>query len=857
MKGKAGRRRSLRLRIVRIITVYLSICLILFSTKGGAIAGIGLDVDASNQTDEYFRVPDSIDEDEADLYGYVGRAIEDEKDLYSFVFRDNEGGYTMRTFAYPVKYINESGETKDISLKICSGEDGNYYGADHPIRIEFPGKSSKGIALEYDDISISMFANSVENSDAVLSEDGRRIVYSAGQETRYEYSLTCCGIKEDIVVTRYTGQTEYAFFLKTNGLHPIVADGSVFLADQDGSIRVSMGDVLVFSADEKNNTFGSYRFSTVEDDMEYLVTIVLDEEYLKDPDTSYPIIIDPTLEINYANNGAGAIQDVTINQNTTYGGTSGSLYVGRHSDGSLSRALMRFPNLNLPVKFAPLILSARVELRDLMCQGSEPMTINCYSYSESAPTWTESGTTTWNSVGSSYLGTLLDSRLVSFGQGNVAAHRYGFDITDLVKQWADGSSSPGKGLVFKATAAFEGQTGSNVQYWYKTFASYNRASYKPSLLIRYEKLAVFSVFNSADGSTRYLKTTGTGNGGASFSSSVNNLSGKQIWCIEYLTAYDAVNIVSLGWRYTGGTKPYVIYNTATETGLDYQQYSSTNRQYKPILYAGNMYYFKNVSNNRYLSINGSYNALTSSTTQNAQSRFSLSKIATDSFNNFWSGGYSVGIYSGVVYIKIQLDSSVTSHTLFSGNNFAAAKWWNGVTEKVKIYGPNDSVPSGITPLVVTFKADTGVGSNNFASTIPNGYTLAEYSILSVDQKNSLLISAWSGVTIYLNGSSVDMGNPFYSLSGTDRETQINKVICHEMGHALKLAHPSENNNSGARHYFSGARGNYSSQEAVYAVMNQGLFNENSGTRKLTAASPQDHDWINLISKWEYHLNCNH
>lgn len=843
-------------KISRAIAVYLSLCLTFLVATGEGIAGKNLTVEISNPTVESFHVPDSIDQNEADLYGYIGRELEDEKDLYTFVFRDSEGGYTMRTFAYPVKYMNEKGETKDISLRILDGEDGSFYDADHPVRIEFPQKLSQGITLSYEDVNIWMSVNGEEISDAVLSENGRKVIYSAGKETRYDYSLTCCGIKEDIVVNKYTGQTEYSFFLKTGGLHPIVKDESVFLADSDGNVKVSMGDVLVFSADEKNNIFGTYRFTSIVDDAEYMVTIVLDEDYLKNPNTQYPITIDPTLEINYANNGAGAIQDVTINQNTTYGGTSGSLYVGRHSDGSLSRALMRFPNLNLPVKFAPLILSARVELRDLMCQGSEPMTINCYSYSESAPTWTESGTTTWNSVGSSYLGTLLDSRLVSFGQGNVAAHRYGFNITELVKEWADGLKNPGKGLVFKATAAFEGQTGANIQYWYKTFASYNRSSYKPSLLIRYEKQAIFSVFNSASGSTKYLKTTGTGNGGAIFSDSVNTLSGKQIWCIEYLTAYDAVNIVSLGWRYTGGTKPYVIYNTATETGLDYQQYSSTNRQYKPILYAGNMYYFKNVSNNRYLSINGSYNALTSSTTQNAQSRFSLSKIATDSFNNFWSGGYSVGIYSGVVYIKIQLDSSVTSHTLFSGNNFAAAKWWNGVTEKVKIYGPNDSVPSGITPLVVTFKTDTGLNSNYFAETIPNGYTLAEYDNLSVDQQRAILKSVWSGVTIYLNGNTTEQSNPFFKLNGTDRETQINKVICHEMGHALKLAHPSETNSSGARHYFSGARGNYSSQEAVYAVMNQGLFND-TDTRKLTAASPQDHDMINLISKWEYHLNCNH
>lgn len=37
-----------------------------------------------------------------------------------------------------------------------------------------------------------------------------------------------------------------------------------------------------------------------------------DAEYLADPATVYPIRIDPTIEIKYSNNGAGAVEDITI-----------------------------------------------------------------------------------------------------------------------------------------------------------------------------------------------------------------------------------------------------------------------------------------------------------------------------------------------------------------------------------------------------------------------------------------------------------------------------------------------------------------------------------------------------------------
>lgn len=843
----------------KVIAIVMSVCLTFLSAYRTAFSEeyCFSEVQRTETAEGNYTVPDSIDPNEAEMRGYIGREKEDEKDLYTFVFCNADGGYTMRTFTYPVKYISESGETRDIAFGFSKGENGAFVAADHPIRVRFASELTQGIELGVNDVYVQMRIeeNDAQQKKASLSADGKKLVYEMDDTTKYVYTLTCCGIKEDIVVSEFTGQSEYKFVLKTNGLHPVSVDGSTYLANQDGVIKVALGDVFVTTADEKNNFFGRLLYETITEDSEYRFIISLDARYLSDAKTKYPITIDPTLEITYANNGTGAIQDVTINQNTTYSGTSGSLYVGRHSDGSLSRVLMRFPNLNLPVKFGPMIRFAQVELRDLMCQGHEDMTIYCYSYSESAPTWTEAGTTTWSSVGSNYVGTLLDSHLVSFGQGNVSSHRYGFDITSLVRQWADGIKSPTKGLVFKASSAFEGQTGNAVQYWYKTFASYNRSSYQPSLSIRYEKQAVFTICNSSNG-TKYLAATGTGTGGATFSDNVNLYDGKKLWCIEYLTAYDSVNIVSMGVRYTGGKKAYVVYNTVAGAGLDVQATSSTYKQYKPIYYSGNTYYFKNLSNNRYLCINSSYTALLSSTTQDAKSRLSVSRVSTDTFNNFWSGGYSTGVYSGVAYIKIQIDSSVSSHPLYSGNDFSAAKLWNGITEKVKIYGPNETVPSGITPILVTFKADTSIASNTFAETIPNGYTPSVFDGLDTNQQVSILASQWTSVTIFLNGKTSSIGNPFYQLTGDDRIAQINKVICHEMGHALKLAHPSENNGDGLRHYFSGCRGNYAGQESVYAVMNQGFFND-TVDRRLTAASPQDHDWVNLISKWEYHINCSH
>ena len=69
------------------------------------------------------------------------------------------------------------------------------------------------------------------------------------------------------------------------------------------------------------------------------------------------------------------------------------------------------------------------------------------------------------------------------------------------------------------------------------------------------------------------------------------------------------------------------------------------------------------------------------------------------------------------------------------------------------------------------------------------------------------------------------------------------VLLHELGHALKLAHPYDGTycpNS------DGARNPYSGWNSVAAVMNQ---KNPASTNNLTCCLPKYHDIINLRNKW--------
>ena len=499
-------------RIHKLLSLILTICIAMSMLTGFAPTNAVADNTATGS--EVFELPDIVDSVEAKENDYIGRVEAEEKDLYTFVFANGDGTNTMRIYSHPVKYVADDGSIRDISLDIEAKRGGGFVTADHEIVTTFESKLTDGITLEYNDVEIMLVPELGLGTmpTAELSNDGKVVTYEMNDITSFVYELTYAGFKEDIVVEEYTGQTEYEFTLFTNGLTLCEEYGSYYLADAEGNVEATIGDIIVFTADERNNTMGSMTYETVRANQEYVLTIHLDAEYLADEDTVYPIRIDPTIEINYDNNGAGAIEDVTINQNATFSGTSGSLYVGRHPAGSLSRVLMRFPNLKLDVS-PTHITAASIEIRDLMCQGDEDIDIECYVYKEFAPEWSEATTTTWNDVYGNYLGDLLDSHTISYGQGNAGNHRYSYSIRNLAKEWASGTQDPAHGVVFKASDSFEEQTGSAVKTWYKTFAAYNRSAYRPSLSITYNTIQVLV------GKSKDISASAAGMSGVTWSSS--------------------------------------------------------------------------------------------------------------------------------------------------------------------------------------------------------------------------------------------------------------------------------------------------------------------------------------------------
>ena len=360
-------------------------------------------------------IPQIVGPEAAAEKGHIKRLYEKEQSLNSFVFKNTNGTESFYCYAYPVKFMDKNGAIRDIKLDIT--EDAQKTGAfiteQNSIKTEFSKKLTDGISLRQDGISIKMIPADAPAQSIAILQDVQTVFYPYGEKASLECSLTYTGFNNHIILEKYTGQTEYRFNLYTNGLKVIQKDQSYYLADETNQIKVNIGDVLVFTADEKNNTIAEMSYSIIREREEYQFTIQLDAEYLADENTVYPVALMTCFDIDYN----GVIEDVTINSLRGSDGNSGSLYIGLRETYGKSRTLIRFPGIDLShISAASQISDATIELRDLMCQ-STALTLNCHAFLGNV--WNES-TANWSNTNPNSYSSSYTTRTISYANGTAS-----------------------------------------------------------------------------------------------------------------------------------------------------------------------------------------------------------------------------------------------------------------------------------------------------------------------------------------------------------------------------------------------------------------------------------------------------
>lgn len=312
--------------------------------------------------------------------------------------------------------------------------------------------------------------------------------------------------------------------------------------------------------------------------------------------------------------------------------------------------------------------------------------------------------------------------------------------------------------------------------------------------------------------------------------SKNAMDGKQLWYVEWTGS--AYKIYSMGIKATapGSSESLLCGYTASNSPRIKAQTTYTSWT---ISYYNGYYYLVNNSslyNGTSISANSTNNSVTNILLENENSyaQWSFEEIKTSTFNNYFTGSYNG--QGSHIYIKISADSSLYKNNYVNVTNMGAVNKWNGLSSNVTIYDLDDTVPSSVNTFSIKYLGYTPSDPNNYGMTQAYKKVLWWYEEVYLNED-------FDKVEIFINTTSA---SPFASET---TDIVIEKVIAHELGHALKLAHPMEPNGLQS---VANARNNYANNSCVLANMNQ----ENPNlTSNLTASTPKWHDIINLKNKW--------
>lgn len=443
-------------------------------------------------------LPDVIDAETAIADGYVARLNSEEQSLSEVVLEKDDGTRALYLFSENVKYIDENGDVADKSNNaVRKGR--AFVNEGNDVEIILPATLTAGIAVHSDELNITMkpLTDSIGRSlsTAVQTEEDT-VLYSDvfDSSTDIEYTYTYSGVKENIILESYNGKNSFDYEVTTGGLTLYEDKGTLLLADENGEVKATLGEVIVFSADNKNNTFGKYTIKELEKNSRYKVTVSVDREYLTDPKTKYPVKIDPNLNtIDYNI----VVHDMQVfkgkdgkGTSETSAGYSGVSRVG-WTDWGACRTLIKLNNFSFAtykISNSWQIESAYIELRDLMCQGGSGVPISCGQFNGNF--WTEKDTRTWNGLEAEN-SSLSSPVSVTYGNGNSKRNLsdkdqwYNWNITGIVKKWAIDSSLKEKGLQLRTYTTFFEDSLVYAEYM-KTFSSMQgNANYKPYIKINY------------------------------------------------------------------------------------------------------------------------------------------------------------------------------------------------------------------------------------------------------------------------------------------------------------------------------------------------------------------------------------
>lgn len=427
-------------------------------------------------------------------------------DDHTINLENKDGSNTVYLFSEPISYTDENGnlKTKDISVekadKELKSKGYDYTNGQNDYRINFSKDCNKGVQAEFDNCSYSIIP--ISDYDTVGKETVAQYlnekfevfqyknIYGDGTNLRFYPQLN--GIKDEIVLDSNIGKNTFSFKIETNDCTPSLDDdGEVVLKNTDNEVVQIFSKPFAYDSDFVEGIYDEH-YSECEYSLEkiadgsYMLTVSVDEKWLENDNTTYPVVIDPTtgdsvytedagIYTGYANNNYGYEQTGCMGRDRVYG---------------YGRVLTYFP-MPSAIKKAATINSAYSWQRET----TGAPTVSYIRPYILVSGWTE-GSVTWNNRPSYRTAVVMPQKLINSKSTDKASsvYWYKFDIAAAVQAWSD-NSYHNYGLLFISSDDLNGT------YDWRAFASrsYSTSAMRPYYVINYTNDTVAPTVSSVTG----------------------------------------------------------------------------------------------------------------------------------------------------------------------------------------------------------------------------------------------------------------------------------------------------------------------------------------------------------------------
>lgn len=273
----------------------------------------------------------------------------DAEQLNSLTISNGDGTSTAYIFQGPIKYLDkETNSIKFIDNKLKESsksagflENYAYENTSNDIKVYLPKKIKKGVDIEYENISVNMRPEIINNEKGVLKEyafagENMEVLEypdAFGEGCHLQYQPLNRGLKENILVEEYNGTNTFSFELKLKKGYAEISEDNriIYIKDEQGETVFILNQPYArdsftgIDANLSHRTFDDYYILEQTGNKTYRVTMVIDEDFLSSAETVYPVLIDPSVT-----KSSYTITDMSLlsSGGTSYGPSSEFVSVG-------------------------------------------------------------------------------------------------------------------------------------------------------------------------------------------------------------------------------------------------------------------------------------------------------------------------------------------------------------------------------------------------------------------------------------------------------------------------------------------------------------------------------------------------